>query len=165
MSTRWTSAAADLASAAWVSSAATGSARSVGAKAKRASIEKRFMVPPDRKRRAAATGHELDESEAAHHGQPQADDVRELLLDGGGVEGEEHGTRDHRHAELAEDVERPAAVLGEAAGARGAHALDHADGDDDARERKAERRRQPALGEDRHVQARRNEGEEDHRRR
>src|SRR5215467_6936274 len=130
MSTRWTSAAADLAPAAWGSSAATGSARSVGAKAKRASIEKRFMIPPDRKGRSAATAYELDENQAAHHGQPQADDVRELLLDGGGVEGEEHRAREDGDAELAEDVERPAAVLDEAAGARGAHALDHADGDD-----------------------------------
>src|SRR5262249_29460721 len=116
MRTRCTTAAADLASAACGSSAAAGDASSVGAKvakAKRASIEKRFMgpVPPDCKFRS--TGHELHENQAAEDRQPQADEVRELLLDAGGVEGEEHCPRDDRDAELGEDVERPAAVLDE----------------------------------------------------
>jgi hypothetical protein len=130
-----------------------------------ASIDGRFMVPPGRKGRPLAGRQELDQTEAADDGQPQADEIGELLVDSRGVESEQHRARGHGDTELRQDVQSPAAVLEEAARARRAHGPEHGDANDDAGQQEPQRRRQAALGEQRQVKARRKQRDEHQHRR
>lgn len=91
------------------------------------------------------TGEPLDESGTTDNRNPQADEVRGVVIEREGVGGEQHRTRDHGNRELRDDVHHEATMRGVLAGACRADTLHRRHDHDRARQHEAERAEQSAL--------------------